>query len=507
MLDLARRISDWAFTNPDSIAAAFPTEGITYGTLHDRAEELVQAVRGEMPTHEANQSDIFGIYIRNRVDFVTAFYATALSGHRLAVLDPVWTRTQLMSVLESVAVGTVITEPQYIDLFRDTGARVHILQSEEQSQTGATPSQRQQLDYATYRDDAPFLIGFTSGTTSSPKGFVRTRGSWNYSFALSTDVFQAGPGDVTLAPGPLAHGLTLYALAESLYSGGLFVGVEKFSLAAVSAIASDYRPTRVVCVPTILKRITEYAAAHAWLNGVKTVVTSGAKVRTRQLAQLFSVAPLATHYEYYGASELGFVSYRTNHNAGMGKKLEEAETDVGVPFPSVILAVGEDHQADPGEVGTVFVQSPLVSDGYLTPSRNGFRREGNWCTVGDKGFIANGRLHMIGREGDMLIKNGNNIYPSEVEVTLESHPAVKEACVFLNATESELVAVVTARSTEAPLTHQGLQTFLSARIARYTIPHSFALVEEMPRTNSGKIARGILAEMYSQGRAKIEQLK
>lgn len=508
MIDLAAKMLNWTQTKPDSIAAAFPAEEITYQSLHARATRLLHIMRRDASNQGFNHQQTLGIYIHNGVDFVTAFFAATLSGQRVAVFDPTWTRAQLVNVLESVSVDTVLTEERYIDLFQDIGARIHTLKHDDPTLAEAgPPHEYPQRDSVDYQHDDPFFIGFTSGTTSAPKGFIRSRGSWSCSFAISSDVFQAGPRDVTLAPGPLAHGLTLYALVESLYSGGLFVGIEKFSLDSVSAIAFEYRPTRLVCVPTVISGVTENQSSHPWLHDVDTVVTSGAKISTRQLDRLFSVAPSATHYEYYGASELGFVSYRTNHSAGMGKTLEEAETDVGVPFPSVMLAVGAAGPLEEDEVGTLYVQSPLVSNGYLTPSEHGFRRESDWCTVGDRGFIAGGRLHMIGREGDMLIKHGNNIYPSEVEMTLDRHPAIREACVFLDSSESELIAVVTAKPTDAPLTYLNLRAFLSGRIARYKIPKSFNVVNEMPRTNSGKIARGILSRLYSQGDATIEELR
>ena len=132
---------------------------------------------------------------------------------------------------------------------------------------------------------------------------------------------------------------------------------------------------------------------------------------------------------------------------------------------------------------------PGSSGGLPARPSTGFRRDGEWCTVEDTGFLRRGELHVLGRAGEMVIVGGNNIYPSEVEAVLRTYPGVSDGYVFVvdEAARGEtLVAALGARDVDA-LDLGALRDHLAARLPRYEVPRRLVVVGEWPMTSSGKV--------------------
>lgn len=155
-----------------------------------------------------------------------------------------------------------------------------------------------------------------------------------------------------------------------------------------------------------------------------------------------------------------------------------------------------------GRPGTVFVRSPLVSEGYLgATDGTGFRSSGEWSTVGDQGYVRNGALHIIGREGEMLISGGYNVYPSEVEGVLREEHPFSEAQV-IGVPDAHLgVRVVAAlhSSGVGGLTLEVLRGLMERRLPRHKVPREFYSIEHWPLTSSGKINKRTLTEWIGAG--------
>ncbi|RCV49214.1 hypothetical protein DEF28_21515, partial [Marinitenerispora sediminis] len=304
-------------------------------------------------------------------------------------------------------------------------------------------------------DAGTFLIGFTSGTTGLPRAFRRSRASWRASLPRSCAVFDVDHRGRTLAPGPLAHGLGLYALAEVLHTGSAFATLPWYDVTAVADLLAAGEVTRLVVVPTMLRgltrRLAELDAAHP---EVATVVSSGSKLDAETLRRTRSHLPGAHVREYYGASELGFVTVRhTPPHAAPA----DAPDAVGTPFPGVRVEVRtpDGRPAPPGVPGTIHVRGDLACDGYVWgDDGTGFTRTGEWATVGDHGWLdAAGTLHLIGRAGGMVVTGGHNVHPGEVESALRRLDGVEDAVVvgvpdtYLG---TALAAILTGPAVAAP---------------------------------------------------------
>lgn len=328
-------------------------------------------------------------------------------------------------------------------------------------------------------DDAPFLIVFTSGTTADPKPILRDRRSWRTSLATGAPFFGIDTG-ATYAPGPLAHGLALYAMTETLIAGGAFHSARSFDAERGLATIRQRGIRRLVLVPTLLRRLCSGGPA----EGVAAITVAGAKLTAADHALCTRHFPAAALREYYGASELGFITVTAPGDAA-------SSTAVGKAFPGVSLSILDaDGKALPaGETGTIFVESPLVATGYLSAGDGaGLARFGARATVGDLGFLeADGTLHLLGRAGGMVLSGGNNIYPSEVESALANLAGIRAAHVF-GVEDADLgTALVAVIEPEAALTPDGLKAAMAAVLPRYKQPRRVWLCRAMPVTPSGKI--------------------
>jgi acyl-CoA synthetase (AMP-forming)/AMP-acid ligase II len=326
-------------------------------------------------------------------------------------------------------------------------------------------------------DPASFLIVYTSGTTGAPKAISRTHASWLASFAASAVELGTSPRSVVLAPGPLAHGLTLYAVIETLAAGGTIHLLPRFDpRASLEGINT------LVAAPTICDLLVDAGASS---SGLTRIITAGSKLSPALRARMGLAFPAAETIEYYGASELSFVT--------VAKSSERAPSDsVGRAFHGAAIDVRD---------GIVWVKSKMISHGYLgAVDGAGFRRDGDWATVGDRGAIdRNGFLTLLGREGDMIVTAGVNVYPSEVESVLESHPAIETAAVFGidDPRWGQVVAAAVVMRAGTTFDRGALEAHCRGLLPSAKVPRRWVCAPALPRTTSGKVIRAGLSSLVS----------
>ncbi|ASY61955.1 Long-chain-fatty-acid--CoA ligase [Sinorhizobium sojae CCBAU 05684] len=440
----------------------------------------------------SGRARLIALEIGNHPLFAAAFIAATAGGNCAALIDPHLpeaTRRRMKAQLRP----EIVIRPDG-DLLRvevPSAGQSHALDAF----SGSLPLQ--------VGDGAePFLVVFTSGTTGEPKAIVRDRRSWRISLEAGQSFFGIGPETTTYAPGPLAHGLTLYALAECLWAGAEFIGAAHFEPRPALNEIAERNVKRLVLVPTMLRRLCAEARGRAW-NSVEKITSAGAKLTPADRQAARRTFPGAAVTEYYGASELGFITCS-------GAADRHGPTAVGRAFPGVRLAILDDdgNTLPQGETGTIFVESELISDGYIGARDGaGFRRQGALGTVGDLGFLdADGTLHLIGRAGGMLLSGGNNIYPSEVEAVMMAAAGVEAVCVFgLDHPElgSELAAIIQPNGS---FDRAALARHLADALPRYKHPRKIWLCRHMPMTASGKVAAKELRQWIAEENPALERL-
>lgn len=499
-MPLRNAIDIHARQRPDALAVDISGSRLTYGQLHDRVTRLHSALANlpQKPRPQLSlpeQGRLFAFAAGNHPTAATLLATAMATPHAVQLLDPHWPESlhrQVLAKLPPDILFCLSSQSALIETAQHLGIPTLCVDTDVFENFLQEPAE---LPWSAPEDI--FLVGFTSGTTSRPKAFARARHSWRVSLDASRVAFALTERSHTFAPGPLAHGITMYALAETLDLGASFYGTERFDLPGAHRAMQDAR--RIVCVPTMLSALANGPTQEQ----ITTITTAGAKLDPALLKRARQVFPRARVHEYYGASELGFVSLNTH---GPNSSSAPAHS-VGHPFPHVELSIRHDRAEVPqGDSGTIFVRGDLAIDGYLWGGRNsGFRREGPWATVGDVGRLNyDGSLSILGREGGMVITSGHNVYPQEIETALADIPGISSAVVLGRIHPSrgqEIVAIVNG---DVPVDE--IRARLTLGMPRYKLPRHFYRIADWPLTSSGKIARATLTSWLDQEDTRLVRL-
>jgi acyl-CoA synthetase (AMP-forming)/AMP-acid ligase II len=461
------KLQRWAGQRPHDTAVVIAGRRLDWEQLRDAAAELV-----------AGTTSVTALCEANSVDYAVKFAAAVAGGRQCAVLDPAW------------------SAPLQEDIIRRVEACAGPAPVSPDDQLADGPP------------DSSFLIGLTSGTTAVPKAFTRSRQSWQQSFDASIEFFGLRQDDVTLAPGPLAASLNLYALAECLYAGSEFQTLETFDVGDVHAAITHDRVTRLVLVPTMLRMLSERGMTGCVdASGVRTIICAGSKLDARTLEAARRWAPNATIYEYYGASELSFVS---GLGLAPGQPATAGGTGIGQPFPGVDVRILDDDGAPvpDGGYGNICVRSGMVSNGYLWgDDGEALRSFGDWYTVGDQGYLADGELHILGRRADMILTAGRNVYPHEVELALAAVPGVAAAVAAGMADDLRGQRVVAGVvPSHGGISATQLRAGLEDILSRHKRPLQYYLLQELPTTDRGKVSRNLLLEWINARDPRVRAL-
>lgn len=465
-------LAHWAQQRGDAVALQNEWEAWTFAQLHAevlrRSAALVARRAPAMLLLDAQQSTL-----QRLIDFLAVVH----SGRCAAMADPDWPET----VRQRIA-SWLPTEP--CDLQQ------------------ATP-------------ESAFYTGFTSGSTGLPKGFMRHHRSWTESFRVGRQDFGPVAAQRTLSPGRISHSLFLFGALQGLWYGTGAIVQEKFSAArCLSTLASGDAPC-LLAVPSQLLLLLQWAEHRklAPIPQVELISISGARWMRDHTPALKSLFPRARIIEFYGASELSFVAWMDADEAADGASARA----VGHPFSNVDIEIRpitppagpslDDGQCTPAagaQDGLIYIRSPMLFMDYVgqTQDQAAVLRDGPWLSVRDIGHIdAQGRLCLTGRQSRMLVTQGKNLFPEEVENLLLSHPQIAQ--VSLHGQDDALRgmqvhAVVQWRQAANP--HQPLpsslelSTWVRERLEAFKAPRHWWVSDAWPHTASGKTDHGRLGQ-------------
>ncbi|MGI4856814.1 MAG: AMP-binding protein [Janthinobacterium lividum] len=346
--------------------------------------------------------------------------------------------------------------------------------------------------------DGPFYIGFTSGSTGLPKGFRRDHRSWVESFQVALDAFGAGARARVFCPGRLSHSLFLFGALLGVWSGAGVRLQARFSAGRALALLRDGEHC-MVAVPSQLLLMLELAARRdvAPLPGVRLIMISGARWMRERTPALRALFPNARLVEFYGASETSFIAW-TDADPALPPAV------VGRPFANVDIAIRDAGGADmpPGRPGLIYVRSPMLFRDYVGAGvdETAALRDGPWLSVRDVGFLDElGRLCLIGREKRMIVTQGKNLFPEEVEQALLAHPALTDASVqgVGDPLRGMLVVAAVRFAPGRAASGGALADWCRTRLEAYKVPRRFLRCDDWPLTAGGKTDHPALARAFA----------
>ena len=467
--------------HPDRWALLTTDGAVSYGQLYAAARQLAARLGpgGAEPGR-------VGLLASDPVDLLAGFYAGVLHGTSVVILDPAWPEQRLRSVLDTLNLTQIIHCARMEQRVGQLAPQVRGLRV-ARNQTCARHPAPEPLD--AHRE---LMVVFTSGTTARPKAICRSRASWRASLRLGSRILRAYAGEATLIPGPLAHGLSLYAAIEVIATGGTALLTGRWDPSRVGELLERHRCTRVVAVPSILTRLL--AQDRCRLVSLRYVVCGG-EAMPASLRREYEALPMVRDVvEYYGTSEHSLVAYRNSaHDLP-----QDTVGFIGHPFPEVDIRIRRAHEQS--GLGEIFVRSPMVATDYLDRSRHRFRRHADRISVRDHGRLTQGWLQVAGRADGMLNLGGNNVYPAEISEVLTRTLGIGQSRI-LPVTDAagrpRLVAFLLVRELGANYTGQHLRDLLSQQLPGYKIPHELVLLERWPMTDSGKVASSRLQQAWS----------
>lgn len=420
------------------------------------------------------------LLIGNEPAFLELFFAIVTLGWVAIPFDPKWSEQEAVRINDNAQPDLMITSKQFINV-----ARYRFTSTIAIEDIRKTVIDHPEIQPATFAKE-PFYLGFTSGSTGIPKGFIRNHESWLTSFAAGEMAFQYDQDDIMIAPGPLSHSLSLYGAIHALHIGATFYLTTSFSAVTTFDLLKAGKATVIYAVPTMLNGL---ASQLGTIEENITILSSGAKLETTIKDNLKKVFPTSNIYEYYGASELSFITYTTE------KITEMYPNSVGKPFPGVRISIRNDA-GDPlpiNEIGNIYIESSFLFTGYVNnPQATKEVLTKHGANIGDLGFMNDeGLLTIVGREKNMIISGGQNVYPEEVELVIKQSNDVKDVIVLgIDDTHwgQKIIAFIQWKNENLDHIKQ-LRNHCKTHLSIYKRPRKYYTVKEFPYTRTGKIAR------------------
>lgn len=434
------------------------------------------------------------ILCRNHRGFVDAFLAAGRLGVPGLLLNTGFSGPQLADVLEREKATLIVYDEEFSGLVADARARVpglvEVLSWVDDEDGPHEQTTAERLIESHVGERPPHcrpgrVVLLTSGTTGTPKGATRSGGGPEELAAMLERIPWHG-GETVVVAAPTFHAWGFGQLVIGATMACTIVLRRKFDPETTLALADRHQATGIALVPVMLERIMELPTEvldRYSLASVRFVSASGSRMRGEAVAAFMDRFG-DTVYNSYNATEAGQISVATPAD------LRHASDTAGRPVTGTTVRLVDDEGRDVpvGEVGRILVRGASEFDGYTAgdtkASIDGF------MVSGDVGRMdADGRLYVVGRDDDMIVSGGENVYPVEVERAIGELPAVREVVVVGVDDASfgqRLAAYVVPAAPEAVDPDQ-VRAHVKARLAGYKVPRDVVLLDALPRNASGKV--------------------
>jgi acyl-CoA synthetase (AMP-forming)/AMP-acid ligase II len=482
-----------AARHPDHLAIVDERGALTYGELHHRSERIAAALRTEFGV---GPDRALAVMCRNHRGFVETLLAASRCGADLLSVNTELKGPQLAQVLAHAQPAVTVHDGEFTPAFvqagltsnritawHDGGRSTHTLDALADRPAPSAPASRRQGK----------VVILTSGTTGTPKMVPREPSGRSMVGAMAT-LLSHVPLRVRepmfIGP-PVFHGFPLGFLALGLFLGSTIILRRRFEAEALLAAIEEHRIASLVVVPVMLQRmlkVRDGAPSEYRTASLRWVLSAGAPLGG-ELSAAFMDAFGDVLFNAYGSTEGGFGAIATPAD------LRVAPGTVGCPPFGTTLKILDEHrnEAPPGRTGHVFIGGEMVFEGYS----GGGRKEtvDGLMNTGDLGHLdGDGRLFIDGREDDMIVSGGENVFPQEVEDVLLRHDAVADAAVVgvEDVEFGQRLRAFVVRRAGAEATEEELKGHVKSNLERYKVPRDVVFVDELPRNPTGKVLRSRL---------------
>jgi acyl-CoA synthetase (AMP-forming)/AMP-acid ligase II len=466
-----------AARDPHRVAVLDEHRSVTYAELDLRVRRLANALRAG---HGVRPGDRVGLLCENSAAMIESLMAVVALGAQAVLVNTGLGNAQIEAVAHDQGLTLLLHDETFLGMLAAVPPNLPRLSTER-------------IDGLILRSPSDELrppavpgsiVVLTSGTTGAPKGARRRNPAGLGPLATVVSRIPLNAGERMFVAAPLFHTWGLAALQLCLALRGTIVLTRRFTPASTLAAVNAHGCTSLFAVPVMLQRLLEAPGA-VGTPTLKVVAVSGSAL-TGPLATRFMDVYGDVLYNLYGSTEASWASI------AVPKELRAAPGTAGRPPRGTRLAILSDRGAElpPDAVGRIFVGNDMLFEGYT----NGTGREhhGDLIATGDVGHLSpEGLLFVDGREDDMVISGGENVYPAAVEDVIAELPQVREVAVAGVPDEEfgQRLAAFIALHPGERVDADAIREYVRHRLARYSVPRDVYFVPALPRNATGKVVR------------------
>ena len=486
---------------PNAAAVIDDFGEMTFKELDDAAN----AVANGLLAKGIKGGDGVAILARNHRWFLVSVYGAAKTGARIILLNSEFSGPQIKEVSEREGGKLIIYDDEYTKAVQAAEPELGKLRAlginpDKPDEPSGTDETLEDLIARTGSAPPPkaskhsSIIILTSGTTGTPKGANRSAPP---SLAPIGGVLSAVPfkaNEVTSLPAPMFHALGFLHATIAMMLGSTLVLRRRFKPATVLADIEKHRATAIVVVPVMLSRMLDEldkTSPKPDLSSLRIVFVSGsqlgAELATRALKELGPVV-----YNLYGSTEVAYATIARPQD------LSKNPATVGPVVKGMKVKILDDNgnELPQGEVGRIFVGNFFPFQGYT--GGGGKQIIDGLLSSGDVGYFdEDGLLYVSGRDDEMIVSGGENVFPAEIEDLVSGHPEVVEATA-LGVEDKEWghrLRCFVVKVEGASIDEETIKTYVRENLARYKVPREVVFIDELPRNPTGKILKRELREM------------
>lgn len=485
---------------PDAVAIIDDDGEMTFKELDDAAN----AVANGLLDIGVKGGDGLALLIRNHRWFLVAVYGAAKVGVKLILLNSEFSGPQIKEVSEREGAKLIIFDDEYtkaVSAAEPELGRLRALPTNPDNDEPSESADQTLADLISNNTSAPppkasshsKIIILTSGTTGTPKGANRSSPP---SLAPIGGILSHVPfksGEVTSLPAPMFHALGFLHATIAMMLGSTLVLRRKFKPATVLADIEEHGVTAMVVVPVMLSRVLDQldkTDPKPNLSSLRIVFVSGsqlgAELATRGMKDLGPVI-----YNLYGSTEIAFATIARPQD------LKKNPNTVGPVVKGVKVKLFDENgkEVAKGEVGRIFVGNTFPFEGYT--GGGGKAIIDGLMSSGDVGYFdEDGLLYVSGRDDEMIVCGGENVFPAEVEDLISGHPEVVEATALGVEDEDwgHRLRAFVVKTEGATVDEDAIKLYVKENLARYKVPREVVFLDELPRNPTGKILKRELAK-------------
>lgn len=445
--------------------------------------------------------DRVALLLGNCYEFVVAYYAAARAGLVVVPLNPAYTSAEVAVLLADSGARLLVVQPSTEQVAGEAadalpGCEVLSIAGEEWRRL-SHPDGDVVLAEADTGPDALALLLFTAGTSGRPKGAMLTHGALRANIEMLLSLAEPPAvvdDDVVLVVLPMFHVYGLNTvLGLAVAAGATCVISDRFDPVESLGLIAEHEVTTVAGAPAMYQAWCATPGLREAMRTVRMLSSGGAPLPARVFTDFAEQTGLEV-FEGYGMTETAPV-VATTLVSGTPKAGSVGKALPGLEIRLVDESGGDVDEGDPGEV---WVRGPSVFRGYWPGGVGGPDAEG-WFRSGDVAYAdEEGDLHVVDRRREVILVNGFNVYPREVELVIDDLDGVAEAAVVGvpdDATGEAVTALVVVRR-DAALTPEAIAEHCALRLARFKCPTVIRVVSALPHSATGKVAKGRLREVY-----------